>query len=119
MNTTITKHELIVEPTLVMGRAVRSQLAPLAHSVIGADFPDLTLVPAGPRTGTLNLFFAAKATALNAFTLHRTPGPQSITDDEHPELSMSYVVDGELELTLDPETLHHWILNVPFREVEQ
>lgn len=114
----ITSGPNTIMPVLVMGRSTGSESRTIAHDIIGNPSGYLTIIDGAPRTGTLTLFFADEAEAIAAFTAHREGLVWQFTDGEHPELSMTYVVEGgRVELTLDEQTLEHWTVEIPFREV--
>ncbi|PPH47004.1 hypothetical protein C5D09_06390 [Rathayibacter sp. AY1C9] len=92
-----------------------SNLRTIIHELIGNPVPDITVRPAGPRTGTLTYVLADKAAGQAAELLHRTPG--IIRLDDPGILTMTYYATGALRLFLDPRARHSWVLTVDFIEV--
>lgn len=117
MTTTISKGETTVQPTLVLGytsvRAAKNQV----HEIIGRADPDVTLKAAGLRTGTLELFCTGLGLALDIEDLHAGEGVLELADTDYPNLGMSYVPVGKIELQLDDETRTRWVVRVDYQEV--
>lgn len=117
MTTTITRGTTTVTPTLVLGYKSIRRAKNLIHVIIGRPDPDVTLKPAGLRTGKLELFCLDLAAALAVEALHAGEGVCELEDTDLPALNMLYVASGEIELELDPETRARWVVRVDYQEV--
>lgn len=107
-----------LEVDAVLGYEWTRPTRTVVHPILANRVPVITLREAGSRQGTLSLFFATKAAALDAEDAHTLADVFSISDTAHPDLAMRYVVgNGDLHLTQDTETMRRWVLEVPFQEV--
>ncbi len=114
---TITRGGTTIEPKMILGWETVRRSRNILHEVIGKPSPDVTVQPSAPRTGTLELFFLTEDAAVAADELHAAPGALTLVNDDHAARSMTYVIDGDVRLRLDPATRLRWTLTVPFREV--
>lgn len=121
MTTTITSGPDSTTPDIVNGyESVRTGQT-VFHTVIGRDYPDVTLRPAGLRSGTLRLVYGssdAEVQSANAEALHAAGAVYTLTTDDLGSIGMMYVVNGNVTRTLDPDSLSVWILAVDFQEVQ-
>ncbi|WP_295012489.1 hypothetical protein [uncultured Microbacterium sp.] len=118
MTTTITAGTATITPLLVEGYTAARDGGALVHRILGSSAPDVTLRPAGMRTGSLVLLFDVEGTARAAWTALSGAVVAVLTDTDR-AIGMSFVVpDGQpLSLALDDVTRRHWHLTVPFQEV--
>ncbi|MCE4024662.1 hypothetical protein LXM50_01605 [Microbacterium sp. Au-Mic1] len=118
MATTITAGATTITPILIDGFEASRSGGSIVHPILGRTNPDITLRPAGMKTGTLSLLFAVEADANMAWNALSDPAVFVLSSDER-TVSMSFVVPESqaLSLKLDPETRDHWTLSVPFQEV--
>jgi hypothetical protein len=117
--TTLSNGTATITPTLVDGYSAGQEARTIAHPIISRPGPDdVTLRPAGPRTGILRLLFATEADAEAARALHAAPYVWTLTDADLSSIGMDYVVEGgTLGAALEDETRELWLLEIPFREV--
>lgn len=113
---TITKGTTVLTPTLVLGYETSRESLNQIHELVSGR-TTATLAPALPRRGTLRLFFATKVDAWACFTLHATPGQFAFADTDIAQTSMNYVVNGTIDIRLDPETRVRWLVDVPYQEL--
>lgn len=107
-----------ITPRVVLGWEASRRARSLVHEVLGRPDPDITLRPAGVRSGTLRLLFATGAEAAAAASVFATAQTLTITDPDVAQVSMSFVVaEGDIVVQLDPETRRLWMLSAPFQEV--
>lgn len=116
MATTITLGAESVSPELVTGYVAARQGGNLLHKVIARADPDVTLSPAGLRSGTLEIWCADLDVALAADALHAGVGVLHLTDDALPGLDMDYVLAGRIETSPAKETTR-WVVRVEYAEV--
>lgn len=119
MATTITIQDgsdRTTSPLLILeyqtSRAGRS----IIHDLISGDIA-VTLIPGRPRSGALRLLYQAETDAVDALNLHSEEAAFRLTTDERDRISMSYVVAGDVTLTLDDDTRALWALDVDYQEV--
>jgi len=122
MATTITQSPApdataVTRPLLVLGYETTWTARTVLHDVIGTAVPVPTLRAAGTRSGTLSLLYSDEALAVAAAQLHRKAARFQLTDTDRPSVNMLYVCSGTISLSLDPETLTIWILDVEYSEV--
>jgi hypothetical protein len=104
-------------PLLVDGYQSARQSRHVFNIVTGRAYPDVTLVPAAPRRGTLRLLYATEADALAVENMHAGTDVLTFADSEVPSVGMTYVVDGSITRQLDPETLVLWLVSIDYQEV--
>jgi len=116
--TTITHASGTIVPAVVDGYEASIEARSIVHVILGRADPDITMRPAGLRTGTLSLVFDSRAEAWAAVAALSIPQVLTLTDADVPEVGMSFVVaGGALEPRLDDETRSVWTVAVPFQEV--
>jgi len=114
LTTTITTTAGPLVPDLVLGYEATRAGRNVFHDIIGRADPDVSLQPAAPRAGTLELFFLTEAQAALAVDVHASPAVFTLTDSTFPTIGMRYVVDGSIGIKLDNT---RWIVSVDYREV--
>lgn len=117
MTTTLSTSASSLSPETVTGWTSTREANNLIHTIIGRADPDVTMKPAGLRTGTLEMLFLTLPLALAAESLHAGEGVLHLQDSDHAALEMYYVASGAIELELDDETRSLWLLRVDFQEV--
>lgn len=115
MSTFITHGATTITPTVVSSYEVEQEGGNLVHTIPGRSEPDVTLRPAGLRTGTLTLTFASATAANAARLLHVTGGVFTLTSPEQAVVNMSYVLSGKLGTVLG--SAGEWTITVDFHEV--
>lgn len=118
MADTITDGTTTITPHLIDGYRSERAAGNIIHQA--ADNPaevDVTLRPAGLRTGTLRLLFLTLTEALAAEAVHAAAGELQLGSTDHPGLNMSYVANGAITVELDDETRNLWLVEVDFQEV--
>ena len=116
--TTITHSTGVITPLLVLGWSAARRSHSLVHPVLGRTDPDVTLRPAGMRTGTLTMLFANAADAAAAEAVFAVAQRLTLADPDVAAVAMTFVVaEGDIAAVLDPETRVRWTLAVPFQEV--
>jgi hypothetical protein len=77
----------------------------------------VALRPAGLRRGRFSAVFSGKAAAIALEAELALAQILTIADTDHSDLDMSFVLDGQLEIQLDPQTRRNWIVTWEFQEV--
>ncbi|MFV0315496.1 MAG: hypothetical protein ACK5O2_00845 [Microthrixaceae bacterium] len=107
-----------VSPRLVMEWQTRREARTIVHDLLYSDDQVVTLRPPKPRRGTLKYFFATPSEAAACHAMHTDPAVLTLTAGiGDTEQVLSYVVaEGDLTVTLDPETALATVVEVPYRE---
>lgn len=87
----------------------------IVHDTIGGDIA-VSLVPPRPRSGTLELLYAAEDDAYACSALHGVQTSFTLSEPEVPHMAMTYVVDREVSTRLNEQT-GEWVVSVGFQEV--
>jgi hypothetical protein len=85
------------------------------HDLIGGGIA-VSIVAPNPRAGNLALLYGSEEEAQAAALLHLQETGFTLTDTETPSVGMTYVVDGEVTVALDQDTLTQWVVTVGFQE---
>lgn len=117
MATIITSGDTTIEPLLVTGWEASQDSRNIIHTIIGRSTPDVTLKPAGLRSGTLELLFENATDADEARLLHADAVVFTLTSSELSQVDMTYVVAGSISSVLEDETRRLWTISVDFQEV--
>lgn len=117
MSTTATDGLTVITPILVAGFEATRTGKNTLHDIIGRPDKEVTLHPAGLRSGTLTFLLPNLAQAFAAEQMHSQPKVFTFTPDGLDELSMRYVLDGSIVTALDPESRELWTVAVDFQEV--
>jgi len=113
----ITRGDVDIIPTIVDGYESTHETRSIVHQILGRPDPDVTLRPAGLRTGTLRLVFADEFAAADAETEFGVGGVFTFHPIERETLPMDFVPTGRVTRTLDDQTRRVWIVAVDFHEV--
>lgn len=115
--TTITDGTTTVTPLLILRREHTRAAGTIVHEILGRPDPDVSLAPARTRRGRHRILFSDYAHAMECDALHRGASVLVLDDTDQPANSMSYVVSGDITLTLDEQTSRRVIVEVEYREV--
>jgi hypothetical protein len=88
----------------------------IVHDLIGGGIA-VSLIAPRPRGGTLDLLYPDEETAYAAVTLHLEETAFTLSETDRPHVSMTYVLDGEVTIRLDEDTLEMFVVSVGFQEV--
>lgn len=107
-----------ISPELVTGYQSTREPRTIVHNILGTSSVDVTVRPAGPRSGTLELLILSEADAAAAETALSGATVWTLTDADRSTIGMSFVVSGgAITRTLEDETRQLWLVSVPFVEV--
>jgi hypothetical protein len=104
-------------PLLVNGFETRRDTRSVLHTVMGRTDPDVTLLPATLRIGTLRLLFDNETDAAEADAMHAQPQVFTFRDSDLSSVDMKYVVSGAVTRSLDDASRSLWTVGVDFQEV--
>ena len=118
MTTTIATGIHTTTPNLVKTWSSAQESRNVIHHIIGRSDPDITLKPAGLRTGTLELFYLTKTAAETARDVFAREGVFVIDSDDETWLDgFRFVVSGSITAALESADLTSWHISVDFQEV--
>lgn len=145
MTTHVTNGTLTFFPTVVDGYESARETATVVHQILDRANPDVTIRPAGLRTGTLRLVFAnpdvayigalitiggyvfentdpnsplsAEQMARACEDAHAQGGVFTLMSTDRYSIEMSYVANGTIARSLDEDTRQVWIVEIDFHEV--
>lgn len=117
MATTITFGTSTLTPISVEGYDSASPVNNIVHEILGRSNPDVTLRPAGLRTGTLTLHFTNETQSRTAENLARTAGVGILISTERTTLGMTFVV-GNGTVTRRLTEYGSWVVTFPYQEVQ-
>lgn len=113
---TITAPTGTYTPALVRNYRASQRMGTVVHDLLTGNV-DLTLRPAGPRTGSMELLFTDEPTAHACRAAHAAAVLLTFASPEAPAAAMTYTAVDTVELAEDPEIDGHWWLTVSFQEV--
>jgi len=116
LTSTINTGATTITPDLVLSYEATRAGRNILHTIIGRTDPDVTFAPAGLRSGTLELFFLTRLDAFAAGNLHALPNKFVLADTTHPQIGMTYVLDGSIGYKLDIPS-QRWVVTIDFHEV--
>ena len=105
-----------IAPHLLLGYQSSRESGNVFHPLIDSPTPDITLRPAAPRTGTLELFFLTGVAATACERLHAGARLFHLRDSARPSTNMTYVVDGNVTCEV-AEGGARWIVSVAYHEI--
>ncbi|AOX46704.1 hypothetical protein [Microbacterium sp. BH-3-3-3] len=121
MATLITVGDATIAPQQVMSITSEQASGTIIHPILGRAYPDVTIRPAGLRTGTIEMGFYgpnSEAESATARALIAAGGIFTIASEERATLSMTCVASGRISLTLEDVTRDAWVLAVDYQEVQ-
>lgn len=118
MTTTVEYGAVTLTPQVVDGWQQSRPSRVREHELIGGG-SEFTRTRPGPRRGTLTLVFASEEDAAAADLLHTTAPYVDLASDDRDLVNMRYIVTGDINVDLDPETRDVWVVTVGYTEVEQ
>lgn len=122
MATVISSGAGVIEPQIVLNITSDQTSGNIVHPILGRANPDVTIRPAGLRTGSIEMGFAgdtAEADSEAARSLHATGGVFVVTSDDRSTLEMFYIVSGRIVRELEDGSRDAWIVRVDYQEVTQ
>lgn len=103
--------------TVLSPYATSLQSRNVIHDLIGGGIA-VSLVRPRPRSGQIALMYDTEADAYACVALHEQETTFTLTEPDVPNVSMTYVIDGDVTVELDEDTLTVWTVTVGFQEVE-
>lgn len=86
------------------------------HDLIGGGIA-VSLVAPRPRAGEMVLLYDDETAAFAAAQLHRQETTFTLTETDPASVSMSYVVDGEIRVALDEQSVIAWLVTIGYQEI--
>lgn len=119
MTTYLLTGDAVIAPTIVTALSTGRPVATIVHPILGRDAPDVTVRPAGLRTGSLELGFSGEDAETASADAERllAAGVATIVTDERATLAFSFVAQGTVTRDLEPVTRDAWLVRLDFQEV--
>lgn len=117
MANTITDGTTVITPELILGWQAEQPSRNVIHEIIGKASPDVTLKPAGLRTGTLELLFLTATEAETARAMFLESQSFLIESDETWLDLFRFVASGNISSALEDTTRNMWTITFDFQEV--
>ena len=114
--TTVTRGATVLTPLLVTGFESVQESGNLIHPILGTSAPSVSYAPSTLRTGTFEFLVATAAIAESWRSLHLTSGIFVFYDADN-ALTINYVPNGDVTVTLDDESRTLWLVKVDWQEV--
>lgn len=119
MSSTFTGPTLAAYPLLVTQWDATSTTRHIVHEILGNPIPDVTLQPAGPRTGTMSALFDYETGAYSLYDALRSVNVLAFSDDDTATTGMDFIANGDITITTDSQNQNYWTVTFPYLEVQQ
>lgn len=119
MSSTFTGPGLAAYPLLVTQWNASSSTRHIVHELLGNPIPDVTLQPAGPRTGTMSALFDYEAGAALLYAALRGTDVLTFSDDDTATTGMDFIANGTVTLATDDQNRRFWTVTFEYLEVQQ
>lgn len=90
----------------------------LVHDVLGNPWPDITVQPAGPRTGTMSALFDNEADAAALFAMLTGTTVVTFSDDSTSITAMRLLANGSVTIAQDDQDRTKWVVTFAYQEVQ-
>lgn len=107
----------IITPTLVTEFTGSHASENILHPILLGQGFNVTFRPNRHRSGEFRLLFENRAAAFTAVATLRKAASFTFVDTDVPQLNMTFVVNGDIEIELDDESRAIWAVNVPYQAV--
>jgi len=119
VSSTFTGPTLAAYPLLVTQWNATSTTRHIVHEILGNPIPDVTLQPAGPRTGTMGALFDNETDATALHTALRGTDVLTFSDDDTATTGMTFIANGDVTITTDSQSQSYWTVTFTYLEVQQ
>lgn len=90
----------------------------LVHDVLGNPWPDITVQPAGPRTGTMSALFDNETDANDLFLMLTGTEAVTFSDDSTSITAMRLLANGSVTIAQDDQDRTKWVVTFAYQEVQ-
>lgn len=108
----------IVLPLLVTQWNATANTRHIVHDVLGNPWPDITVQPAGPRTGTMSALFDNEADAAALFAMLTGTTVVTFSDDSTSITAMRLLANGSVTIAQDDQDRTKWVVTFAYQEVQ-
>ncbi|OII04316.1 carbohydrate binding domain-containing protein [Curtobacterium sp. MCBA15_008] len=109
----------IAMPSLVTQWAATSQPRHIVHDVLGTPWPNVTIQPAGPRSGTMSALFDSEDGANDFFTMLRGTNVITFSDTDTYSTAMVFLAQDNITMTPDDQDRRRWVVSFGYMEVQE
>lgn len=117
MATTISDGMSSVTPILVVEYVHRRQTRTIVHDVIGSGVPDVTLRPAGTRSGRLSAVLTDRGDVATLDAMLASAAVLTIASDDEPLLDGLRLVVAEDDPEVRLDGARTWVVTWTYREI--
>jgi hypothetical protein len=117
MTNTISNGTTTITPLQVLGWESKQATRHVLHEILNKASHDVTMRPSSLRYGSLKLLFATAALAESARAIHTQSSVFTLSSDEVTQVAMSYIVSGDVTVSLDSKSLTYWMVSIDYQEV--
>lgn len=110
----IDNYSAAVSPVLVTQYSATFTTKHLLHDVLGSATPDITLQPAGPRSGTMAALLDQERDAARLFQMLQGTTVMFFTDDDTDTTGMTFVANGSVTLSTDDQDKKYWVVTFDY-----
>lgn len=103
-------------PVVIDGYETARESRNVIHDLIGGGIAVSLILPR-PRSGELILRYTDEVQAWGALSVLSHESAYALTDSDRPGVGMTFVVDGDVQLSLDDDTRDTWTVTVPYQEI--
>ena len=104
-------------PAQILGYRTSRRGRNVVQELAASEDLAVTLRPAGLRSGTLRALFLTEAPARSLEAELAAAQTLTFETDELSAADMTFVLDGTIDVELDPTTRRRWIVAFDFQEV--
>lgn len=122
MPTTITQGANTIAPQEVLSVSSEQTAGNIVHPILGRANPDVTLRPAGMRTGSIEMGFSgpnSETDSAAARALLAAGGVFTMTSTDRATVNMTFVASGRITRELEETTRNAWTISLDYQEVIQ
>jgi len=113
----ITQGDTLIKPLSAPGYESTRPSRNIVHPILGRRVPDITLRPAGVRTGTLRLIFPDDIESAVAEEALAAGGEFVLTHTDSITVDMLFIVDGDIQRRQDDSGA--WEITFRFQETTE
>ncbi|ROP64690.1 carbohydrate binding domain-containing protein [Curtobacterium sp. ZW137] len=107
-----------VTPRLVTQWNASATTRHIVHEVLGNPWPDVTVQPAGPRSGTMAAIFESEDDAVALYTMLTGTTVVLFSDDSTSFPTMRFLANGQITIQQDAPARTVWAVTFSYMEVQ-
>ncbi|ROS74990.1 carbohydrate binding protein [Curtobacterium sp. PhB130] len=108
----------VILPRLVTQWNASATTRHIVHEVLGNPWPDVTVQPAGPRSGTMAAIFDNEDDAVALYTMLTGTTVVTFSDDSTSFPTMRFLANGQITVQQDDQDRTVWAVTFSYMEVQ-